>query len=112
MSDQYKIKLEMIKRMFELLRQGKSLMDSGLMTSDSKNVLDLRSPFYRNQDATNAEGTNNENVETGTTCHRNDRQWYYMATYYGDFRFLYRGRVYDLCNQRNRAYSRRQGHQF
>ena len=64
MSDQYKIKLEMIKRMFELLRQGKSLMDSGLMTSDSKNVLDLRSPFYRNQDATNAEGTNNENVET------------------------------------------------
>ncbi len=32
MSDQYKIKLEMIKRMFELLRQGKSLMDSGLAT--------------------------------------------------------------------------------
>ena len=50
MSDQYKIKLEMIKRMFELLRQGKSLMDSGLATSDSNNVLDLRSPFYRNQD--------------------------------------------------------------
>ncbi len=50
MSDQYKIKLEMIKRMFELLRQGKSLIDSGLATSDSNNVLDLRSQFYRNQD--------------------------------------------------------------
>lgn len=64
MSDQYKIKLELIMRMFELMRQGKSILDAGLMTSDSKNVLDLRSPFYRNQDATNAEGTNNENVET------------------------------------------------
>lgn len=64
MSDQYKIKLEMIMRMFELMRQGKSILDAGLMTSDSKDVLDLRSPFYRNQDATNAEGTNNENVET------------------------------------------------
>ncbi len=64
MSDQYKIKLELIMRMFELMRQGKSILDAGLMTSDSKNVLDLRSPFYRNQDTTNAEGTNNENVET------------------------------------------------
>lgn len=64
MSDQYKIKLELIMRMFELMRQGKSILDAGLMTSDSKDVLDLRSPFYRNQDATNAEGTNNENVET------------------------------------------------
>ena len=64
MSDQYKIKLELIMRMFELMRQGKSILDAGFMTSDSKNVLDLRSPFYRNQDATNAEGTNNENVET------------------------------------------------
>lgn len=54
MSDQYKIKLEMIKRMFELLRQGKSLIDSGLATSDSNNVLDLRSPFYRNQDTENS----------------------------------------------------------
>lgn len=53
MSDQYKIKLEMIKRMFELLRQGKSLIDSGLATSDSNNVLDLRSRFYRNQDTEN-----------------------------------------------------------
>lgn len=64
MSDQYKIKLELIMRMFELMRQGKSILDSGLATSDSNNVLDLRSPFYRNQDATNAEGTNNKNVET------------------------------------------------
>ena len=54
MSDQYKIKLEMIKRMFELLRQGKSLIDSGLAVSDSNNVLDLRSPFYRNQDTENS----------------------------------------------------------
>ncbi len=54
MSDQYKIKLEMIKRMFELLRQGKSLIDSGLATSDSRDVLDLRSPFYRNQDTENS----------------------------------------------------------
>ena len=50
MSDQYKIKLELIMRMFELMRQGKSILDAGLMTSDSKDVLDLRSPFYRNQD--------------------------------------------------------------
>ena len=64
MSDQYKIKLELIMRMFELMRQGKSILDAGFMTSDSKDVLDLRSPFYRNQDATNAEGTNNESVET------------------------------------------------
>lgn len=64
MSDQYKIKLELIMRMFELMRQGKSILDAGFMTSDSKDVLDLRSPFYRNQDATNAEETNNENVET------------------------------------------------
>lgn len=54
MADQYKIKLEMIKRMFELLRQGKSLIDSGLAVSDSNNVLDLRSPFYRNQDTENS----------------------------------------------------------
>ena len=54
MSDQYKIKLELIMRMFELLRQGKSLMDSGLVNSDSNSVLDLRSPFYRNQDTENA----------------------------------------------------------
>lgn len=64
MSDQYKIKLELIMRMFELMRQGKSILDAGLMASDSNDVLDLRSPFYRNQDATNAKGTNNENVET------------------------------------------------
>lgn len=54
MSDQYKIKLELIMRMFELMRQGKSLMDSGLVNSDSNSVLDLRSPFYRNQDTENA----------------------------------------------------------
>ena len=75
MSDQYKIKLEMIKRMFELLRQGKSLMDSGLATSDSNNVLDLRSPFYRNQDtesswsSSDSDGSNTgaELPEIGTT---------------------------------------------
>lgn len=67
MSDQYKIKLEMIKRMFELLRQGKSLIDSGLATSDSNNVLDLRSPFYRNQDTENSWSSSDSDASnTGT----------------------------------------------
>ncbi len=65
MSDQYKIKLEMIKRMFELLRQGKSLLDSGLSTSDSRDVLDLRSPFYRNQDSGNSQNADGSEGNTG-----------------------------------------------
>ena len=51
-------------------------------------------------------------IADGTTCHRDDGQRHHLAEGDGDFRFLYRGRVYDLCNQRNRAYSRRQGHQI
>ncbi len=65
MSDQYKIKLEMIKRMFELLRQGKSLLDSGLSTSDSRDVLDLRSPFYRNQDSGNSQNADGSEGNMG-----------------------------------------------
>lgn len=65
MSDQYKIKLEMIKRMFELLRQGKSLIDSGLATSDSRDVLDLRSPFYRNQDSGNSQNADGSEGNMG-----------------------------------------------
>ena len=47
MSDEYRMKLELLKRLFQMLTRGKALDDSGNLTQDSPEILDLRSPSYR-----------------------------------------------------------------
>lgn len=47
MSDEYRMKLELLKRLFQMLTSGRALDDSGNLTQDSPEILDLRSPSYR-----------------------------------------------------------------
>lgn len=47
MSDEYRMKLELLKRLFQMLTRGRALDDSGNLTQDSPEILDLRSPSYR-----------------------------------------------------------------
>ena len=47
MSDEYRMKLELLKRLFQMLTRGRALDDSGILTQDSPEILDLRSPSYR-----------------------------------------------------------------
>lgn len=47
MSDEYRMKLELLKRLFQMLTRGRALDDSGNLTQDSPKILDLRSPSYR-----------------------------------------------------------------
>lgn len=47
MSDEYRMKLELLKRLFQMLTRGKALDDSGNLTQDSPEILDLRSHSYR-----------------------------------------------------------------
>ena len=47
MSDEYRMKLELLNRLFQMLTRGKALDDSGNLTQDSPEILDLRSPSYR-----------------------------------------------------------------
>lgn len=47
MSDEYRMKLELLKRLFQMLTRGRALDDSGNLTQDSPEILDLRSPLYR-----------------------------------------------------------------
>lgn len=47
MSDEYRMKLELLKRLFQMLTRGRALDDSGNLTQDSSEILDLRSPSYR-----------------------------------------------------------------
>ena len=47
MSDEYRMKLELLKRLFQMLTRGKAWADSGNLTQDSPEILDLRSPSYR-----------------------------------------------------------------
>ena len=47
MSDEYRMKLELLKRLFQMLTRGKALDDSGNLTQDSPEILDLRSPSYK-----------------------------------------------------------------
>ena len=47
MSDEYRMKLELLKRLFQMLTRGRALDDSGNITQDSPEILDLRSPSYR-----------------------------------------------------------------
>lgn len=50
MSDEYKLKLEMIKKMFAMLRQGKALNSAELKLLDGKRVLDVRSSGFAKQE--------------------------------------------------------------
>ena len=50
MSDEYRMKLELLKRLFQMLTRGRALDDSGNLTQDSPEILDLRSPSYRMYD--------------------------------------------------------------
>lgn len=47
MSDEYRMKLELLKRLFQMLTRGRALDDNGNLTQDSPEILDLRSPSYR-----------------------------------------------------------------
>lgn len=47
MSDEYRMKLELLKRLFQMLTRGRALDDSGNLTQDSPEILDLRSPSYK-----------------------------------------------------------------
>ena len=47
MSDEYRMKLELLKRLFQMLTRGRALDDSENLTQDSPEILDLRSPSYR-----------------------------------------------------------------
>lgn len=47
MSDEYRMKLELLKRLFQMMTRGRALDDSGNLTQDSPEILDLRSPSYR-----------------------------------------------------------------
>ena len=47
MSDEYRMKLELLTRLFQMLTRGRALDDSGNLTQDSPEILDLRSPSYR-----------------------------------------------------------------
>lgn len=47
MSDEYRMKLELLKRLFQMLTRGRALDDSGNLTHDSPEILDLRSPSYK-----------------------------------------------------------------
>lgn len=47
MSDEYRMKLELLKHLFQMLTRGRALDDSGNLTQDSPEILDLRSPSYR-----------------------------------------------------------------
>ena len=47
MSDEYRMKLELLKRLFQMLTRGRALDDSGNLTQDSPKILDLRSPSYK-----------------------------------------------------------------
>lgn len=46
-SDQYKLKLELIKRMFEMLRRGQGLSEKDIQKMDKEGILDLRSSSFR-----------------------------------------------------------------
>ena len=47
MSDEYRMKLELLKRLFQMLTRGRALDDNGNLTQDSPEILDLRSPSYK-----------------------------------------------------------------
>ena len=47
MPDEYRMKLELLKRLFQMLTRGRALDDNGNLTQDSPEILDLRSPSYR-----------------------------------------------------------------
>ena len=47
MSDAYRMKMELLKRLFQMLTRGRASDDSGNLTQDSPEILDLRSPSYR-----------------------------------------------------------------
>lgn len=47
MSDQYQLKLELIKRMFEMLKRGKSLSKKDIRKMKQDGVLDLRSDAFK-----------------------------------------------------------------
>ena len=46
-SDQYKLKLELIKRMFELLKRSQGISEKDIQKMDKEGVLDLRSSSFR-----------------------------------------------------------------
>lgn len=65
-SDQYKLKLELIKRMFEMLRRGQGLSEKDIQKMDKEGVLDLRSKSFRSSFSTGL------SVSTGITISATD----------------------------------------
>lgn len=47
-SDEFKMKLEMVKRLFAMLKQGKKISSSDVKNRDTEGILDLRSSAYKN----------------------------------------------------------------
>lgn len=65
-SDQYKLKLELIKRMFEMLRRGQGLSEKDIQKMDKEGILDLRSSSFRSSFSTGL------SVSTGITISATD----------------------------------------
>ena len=69
MSDEYRMKLELLKRLFQMLTRGRALDDSGNLTQDSPEILDLRSPSYKigtESSSTSASVKSLGSISTGT----------------------------------------------
>ena len=73
-SDEYKMKLEMLKKLFEMLRQGKALKNSDVKnleqadTESENGILDLRSFTYRKQEESAASVSRSATVSIGTNA--------------------------------------------
>lgn len=65
MSDQYKLKLELIKRMFEMLKNGQKLSDKDMKNLNKDGILDLRSESFKSGFSISASASSSIAISAG-----------------------------------------------